>query len=197
MGKTIRYVIAAALLGTALPVSQAEAATLVVNVAGAQSYSAFGDIRNTVQTFNIGALSRITAIAFDVTITAFPTSYLSEATLAFTGSDTNGDGVFFTPGFDDAAPGTASYAGSTTLTGQGLDFAVGTDGILRLEYFDSFDDASVSPDAQWIGGTLTFTYDEVTAAVPEPATWMMMFAGFAMVGGAARYRRRTTRVRYA
>ena len=197
MGKTIRYVIAAALLGTALPVSQAEAATLVVNVAGAQSYSAFGDIRNTVQTFNIGALSRITAIAFDVTITAFPTSYLSEATLAFTGSDTNGDGVFFTPGFDDAAPGTASYAGSTTLTGQGLDFAVGTDGILRLEYFDSFDDASVSPDAQWIGGTLTFTYDEVTAAVPEPATWMMMFAGFAMVGGAARYRRRTMRVRYA
>jgi hypothetical protein len=197
MGKTIRYVIAAALLGTALPVSQAEAATLVVNVAGAQSYSAFGDIRNTVQTFNIGALSRITAIAFDVTITAFDPSWLSEAALAFTGSDTDDDGVFFTPGSDDATPGTASYAGSTTLTGQGLDFAVGTDGILRLEYFDSFDDASVSPDAQWIGGTLTFTYDEVTAAVPEPATWMMMFAGFAMVGGAARYRRRTTRVRYA
>lgn len=197
MGKTIRYVIAAGLLGAALPVSQAEAATLVVDVTGAQSYGAFGTIQNTVQTFNIGALSRITGIAFDVTISAFNPSYLSEAVLGFTGSDVDGDGVFFTPGIADENPGTGSYAGSADLTDLGLDFAVGTDGILRLEYFESLNDASVSPDARWTGGTLTFTYDEVTAAVPEPATWMMMFAGFAMVGGAARYRRRTTRVRYA
>ncbi len=30
------------------------------------------------------------------------------------------------------------------------------------------------------------------AAVPEPATWAMMFVGFGMVAGAARYRRRST-----
>jgi hypothetical protein len=34
-------------------------------------------------------------------------------------------------------------------------------------------------------------------AVPEPATWMMMLIGFGMVGGAARYRRRATKVTYA
>ncbi|GAA3697590.1 hypothetical protein GCM10022268_05150 [Sphingomonas cynarae] len=197
MGKTIRYVIAAALLGTTLPVSQAEAATLVVDVTGAQSYGMFANDQNTVQTFNIGGLSRITAIAFDVTITAFSPSFLSEASVALTGSDTDGDGVSLNPGLDDRRPGTARYFGAVNLTGLGLDFAVGTDGILRLEYFEDFNDTLVSPDAQWVGGTLTVTYDEVTAAIPEPATWMMMFAGFAMVGGAARYRRRTTRVRYA
>ncbi|WP_082543229.1 PEPxxWA-CTERM sorting domain-containing protein [Sphingomonas sp. Leaf339] len=34
-------------------------------------------------------------------------------------------------------------------------------------------------------------------AVPEPATWAMMMVGFGMVGGAARYRRRHSTVRYA
>jgi hypothetical protein len=33
-------------------------------------------------------------------------------------------------------------------------------------------------------------------AVPEPATWAMMLVGFAMVAGAARYRRRSTKVVY-
>jgi hypothetical protein len=35
------------------------------------------------------------------------------------------------------------------------------------------------------------------AAVPEPATWAMMLVGFAMVGAAARYRRRSTTTVYA
>jgi len=34
-------------------------------------------------------------------------------------------------------------------------------------------------------------------AVPEPATWGMMLVGFGMVAGAARYRRRNTKVVYA
>ncbi len=36
-----------------------------------------------------------------------------------------------------------------------------------------------------------------TAAVPEPATWAMMMLGFGMVGAAARYRRRSSNVRFA
>ena len=34
-------------------------------------------------------------------------------------------------------------------------------------------------------------------AVPEPATWAMMLIGFGMIGGAARYRRRDTRIAFA
>lgn len=35
------------------------------------------------------------------------------------------------------------------------------------------------------------------AAVPEPATWAMMLFGFGMIGGAARYRRRETKISFA
>lgn len=49
----------------------------------------------------------------------------------------------------------------------------------------------------------TFYFDNTggvslnVAAVPEPATWAMMFLGFAMIAGVARYRRRATNVIYA
>jgi hypothetical protein len=40
-----------------------------------------------------------------------------------------------------------------------------------------------------------FYFTTATAAVPEPATWLMMIAGFGLVGGAMR--RRTAKVGYA
>jgi hypothetical protein len=49
--------------------------------------------------------------------------------------------------------------------------------------------------SDWLGGYL----DDIKlggGAVPEPASWAMLIAGFAMVGGALRQSRRT-RVRYA
>jgi len=42
----------------------------------------------------------------------------------------------------------------------------------------------------------TFADDSV-AAVPEPATWAMMFAGFGMIGGSLRVRRRRMAMRFA
>lgn len=44
--------------------------------------------------------------------------------------------------------------------------------------------------------TATLTYDTASAAVPEPATWAMMVAGFGLVGFAMR-RRETARVSFA
>ena len=43
------------------------------------------------------------------------------------------------------------------------------------------------------GGQASF----IPSAVPEPSTWALMFVGFALVGGAARFRRRSTNVVYA
>jgi hypothetical protein len=43
------------------------------------------------------------------------------------------------------------------------------------------------------GGNLTF----VPGAVPETATWMMMLAGFGMMGAGLRYRRRSANVKFA
>ncbi|MDP1027068.1 PEPxxWA-CTERM sorting domain-containing protein [Sphingomonas sp. KR1UV-12] len=47
------------------------------------------------------------------------------------------------------------------------------------------------------GSFTSVTISEITAAVPEPATWAMMLVGFGMVAGAARYRRRSTKAAYA
>lgn len=47
------------------------------------------------------------------------------------------------------------------------------------------------------GSVGTLTVSAVAAAVPEPATWAMLLVGFGLVGGAARYRRRTTTLAYA
>lgn len=43
---------------------------------------------------------------------------------------------------------------------------------------------------------MALTIAEVPA-IPEPSSWALMLAGFAMVGGAIRYRRRATSVAYA
>lgn len=43
------------------------------------------------------------------------------------------------------------------------------------------------------GGQASF----IPSAVPEPATWAMMLVGFAMLGAASRYRRRSQAVVYA
>ncbi|MET3827239.1 hypothetical protein ABIC16_002932 [Sphingomonas sp. PvP055] len=37
----------------------------------------------------------------------------------------------------------------------------------------------------------------MTAAVPEPGTWAMMLAGFGLMGAALRYRKRSTKLRFA
>ncbi|KQS01504.1 hypothetical protein ASG11_17780 [Sphingomonas sp. Leaf357] len=48
-------------------------------------------------------------------------------------------------------------------------------------------------------GQVDFTYIQrpIAAAVPEIGTWGMMIAGFGMMGGAMRYRRRSVRIAFA
>ncbi|WP_342355147.1 PEPxxWA-CTERM sorting domain-containing protein [Sphingomonas sp. CFBP 8760] len=37
----------------------------------------------------------------------------------------------------------------------------------------------------------------LASLVPEPSSWLLMIAGFGMVGATARYRRRATKIAYA
>jgi hypothetical protein len=188
-------IVASAFAAVALPAA-ASADTYVFNISDIASFGEFGDPANNVFTRNIGAGSVITGVSYNVNVTAFDPSYLSELVLGFTPSDTAG-GVFLTPGFADFGPGTADYSGDADLVDLGLSFAVGADGLLRLEFFEDFDDGSVAPDGVWNSGSITFTYTPSgVGAVPEPATWAMMIGGFGVVGGAMR-RRQKVSVRYA
>ena len=179
-----KLLLAAAFAAFAAP--SANAATLIIDLDDVFSYGSEGDPANVLWTYDIGANSHVTGIAYDVSLTAFDPSWLSELVVSFLSTSFNG--VYLTPGFTDSFPGDGSYADSAYLPDFGLDFTVDADGLLWLEFFEDFDDGSVDPDGVW-NGTLTITYEPVVGpGVPEPATWGLMIAGFGLVGFAARRR---------
>ena len=160
-----------------------------VDISGAQSFAAFGSAANTVSEINVGANASIVSVSFNVNLTAFAPSFLSELSLAFTNSGVT-EGVFLTPGIDDSDAGTATYSEFIDLVANGLSFNVDADGILRLEFFERFNDASVSPDGIWNFGTITFNTDAVgPSPVPEPATGVLIGAGLALLACHTRRRR--------
>lgn len=179
-----------------LACTSAFATPFTFNVAGTQSYAGFGSGANTVYEINVGANATITSVSFDVNVTAFTPSYLSELGLGFTDSEVT-EGVLLTPGFGFDAPGTASFSDVIDLVAEGLSFSVGADGILRLEFFEDFNDASISPDGIWNSGTFTFYTDGVDVPpsdVPEPATGLLMGAGLGLMGYTARRRRQRAKL---
>lgn len=157
----------------------------VVDVAGFVSYGAEGDPGNVVLSIDVGANTQVTGIGWDVSVTAYSPSWLSELTVSFLDS-TQSAGVYLSVGVGDTFGGSAAYSsgGVVDLIGLGLAFNVGADGVLRLEFHESFDDDTVIPDGLWESGALTIQ----TAAIPEPGTYGLMALGLLAVGAAARRR---------
>lgn len=162
------------------------------NATNVPSIGALNAAGNPVYEINVGANATIISASYNVNITAFSPSWLSEMRFAFTDSGFT-EGVVLTPGVGVNAAGTASYSQTVDLVAQGLSFSVGADGILRLEFYESFNDASISPDGIWNSASFTFNTDAVDPGpggnVPEPATGLLMGAGLALMGYTARRRR--------
>ncbi|OAN61580.1 PEPxxWA-CTERM sorting domain-containing protein [Sphingomonas sp. TDK1] len=69
-------------------------------------------------------------------------------------------------------------------------------GTFRAPYYWENTPAVLTLTTQGSGFT-TFSATVFDSAVPEPASWAMMIAGFAMLGGALRYSRKSVRVGYS
>jgi len=165
------------------------AAPLVVNLNNVDSFGLFGAPGNSVLTYDIGANSHVTNVTYTINVTAFTPSWLSELGLAFTNSKVT-DGVLLNPAFIYDFAGTGTFSDTLDLVFEDLDFFVGADGILRLEFYEDFNDSRVSPDGRWNFGTIVFDYTpEAVNAVPEPATALLLGGGAMLIGFANRRRR--------
>lgn len=177
----------------AMAPAAADAATFSIDL-DAVAYGVEGTAGNTVVTRDLGANAHITQVAYAFTLTADGESWLSDQLLRLgTSAEYFAD---FTPGFEMHNNGTESFSGSADLVAMGLDFFTDDDGIFRMEFIDNYNTAG-TPGARWSPSSFTISYDVAAAAVPEPATWAMMGIGFGMIGGAARYRRRSMKATLA
>lgn len=110
--------------------------------------------------------------------------------------------------FASAAYGNYAAASSLTLTGTLMDNSQVTQTFMPIAGgFQTFTVSSLFSNLKFVefdasGFRNRSAYDnfdvaDASGAVPEPATWAMMLLGFGMVGGAARYRRRSSGITYA
>ncbi len=102
----------------------------------------------------------MSGIGWDVTLTAYSPSWLSEIAVLIT--NVNGEGYVLRPGAADTSPGTGSYSsgGVNDLCGvYGFPPLPLPDGNLYLEFFETYDDFSgCEQDGNWNSGTLTFAF---------------------------------------
>jgi len=202
MNLSMKTLAAATALATAVfgaNAAQAAVFTIDFDVTGIESHAEWFSPDNEVFFLDLAPGAHIIGLDYDVNLTAFSPSWLSELQVVYTDTALT-TGVVTTPGYLDSISGTASYTGSSDLVALGLDFVIGDDGLLRLEFGEGFDDSSVDPDGVWNFGTLTFTYeadDVPPPSVPEPASWAMMIGGLGLAGAFLRRSRRTMQVSFS
>lgn len=168
----------------ALP-SQASTMTITrtLDVTGIASNDVLGSADNVSFQWNIGAGSRLVGIGWNVSLFADSPSWLSEVSLYLS----NGSGSFV-----DVAPGgnanrqsgDGNFSDIIDLVAEGLDFAVGEDGLLSFEFFDLYDDFAGEWDAIWTSGLLTLQIE----VIPEPGSQMLV--ALALLGMLAVMQRR-------
>ncbi len=176
--------------GKAVPSSPSLVTSVLdINVAGIASFDGYGSAGNTVLSNVLPANAHIIGIGWVTTQTATAPSWLSEMVVSFESTSTFA--VQLTPAVGDDFPGTSNYTsgGIVDLVGLALDFNLDADGLLKMQFFESFNDFANAVDGRWDAGTISIRYEFNGTSVPEPATLALVV--FALAGVAAGRRRRS------
>jgi hypothetical protein len=154
----------------------ASGGTVVYDVTGTPSYDSRGascNVRVSIPAPN--NKTHFSGIGWDVQLTAYSPSWLSEIAVLIT--NVNGEGYILRPGAGDTFGGTGFYSsnGLNDLCGvYGLPPLELPDGYLYLEFYETYNDfPNCGQDGNWDSGTLTFAFD-----TPAP------FTGYDEVGDA-------------
>jgi len=141
-----------------------------------------GDADNFIADLGLGGAGTIHGVGWDTTQMSIDPSWLSEQSVSFANAG-DAPGLFLTPS-GDAFSGTLSYSsgGIVDLGDAGIPDVVISGGVLRLEFFETFDDFADATDGFWLEGS-TITLD--MTLVPAPGALALLG-----LGGLASIRRR-------
>ena len=146
---------------------------------GIESIDAEGDISNIIIEQFLGEGTQIIGIQWEnVELRTIGNSFLNEAAIGFNGEVTARVGTadnFSGIGFYDSD-------GMIDLIGPGLDYILGEDGMLSIEFFETQDDSPDSADAFYAAGNLTVFY------IPIPAPGSMVLLSLAGLVASRRHR---------
>ncbi|MEM6638745.1 MAG: VPLPA-CTERM sorting domain-containing protein [Pseudomonadota bacterium] len=161
--------------------ASAFAATEIIDLSDVASWDAVGDIDNTILMIDLGVDSVVTGIGWDVTITPQGDSWYSEAAVGL-GTATDPNLVSVRPGINDGNAGDGipvaySSGGIVDFSDNAIADITLVDGILILEFFESFDDIDGEIDSIW-NGTLTIEF----TPVPLPAAVWFLASGLGAMG---------------
>ncbi len=169
MKKTIALAVVAAAAGLA------NADTMVIDVSGTQFFDEQGAAVNTILNVLVGNGESITNIAWDVNLTTFTDpnatfpSWAQEATMTFNGVED------VSVSADAFGVVNQNYAGN-----QASSIVLGVDGMLSIEFWESFDDSTGNADSQFdAGSTITLSGDNF---VPTPGSLAVLGLGGLVAG---------------
>lgn len=156
-----------------LTTSIASATVINFDISQTNSWDGPGDSNNELLSFDLGSNVTLTGIGWDVNIQTVDPSWLSEANILFTDSS-NSTLFFLTPGLGNDFLGTANFSTGGVIIDLGA--ALGNtfflpDGVINLEFFESFDDFPDQIDATFlVPSTLSFQ----VMSVPEPTSLLAL-----------------------
>lgn len=146
-----------------------------VDISGVESRFALSNPGNVVLNVDLaaalglasGSTVTMTSIGWNVNLTTFGGSWLSEARIYFDDNVAPDlSGLFLTPGVGNGFSGTNvnfASAGQIDLSDNAIPNIVLPNGILRLEFYESFVDDTLAADAIWESGFLSIGVAEIPA----------------------------------